>query len=276
MEGIAVVCSQSQLGNTERILEMLRIDARRFAAMVDVLLDLAPGFNMEGEGAVAKDEAENKFGALIASWNELGWPELAAQAERLQRRALAGEIGKHMQEMTSDLREAFLERVERDALLVIPSLQRKYYDQTEPLFGKVVADALPESAQEISEAGKCFALDRWTACVFHLMRALELSLHRIAKQLGTSFPAPIELQDWGTIVKKIDARIRELEQQSRGQQKAEDLRFYSSLNLEFEWFKNAWRNSISHARESYNEQEAANILNHVEKFLNEIANRPTI
>jgi hypothetical protein len=251
---------------------MLRADALQFAEMVEVLLDLSLGFTMEDDGRVTPDEAKTKFQSLIHIWTELGWTELAAQAKRLGTRAIAGECGQYMQELTHDLREAFLERVGKDALIVVPAAKRKYLDE-QAIFGISVLNALPEAVLEISEAGKCFALDRWTACVFHLMRAVELSLHRIARELGLSFPAPIELQDWGTLVKKIDSRIAELEQQSRSQNKSEDLRFYSALNLEFSWFKNAWRNSISHARESYTEEQAKNILSHVGKFLQEVADR---
>ena len=260
-------------GQIVGVVDMIKIDAHEFASMCESLIDLGLGFDMGGEETVTPHEAKKRLNALIETWNLLGWTELAAQGVRLRNRALSNEQGKVMYELTNDLREAFLERADRDALLIIPTANRKYYEQEVPIFGKAVADALPEAAQEISEAGKCFALDRWTACIFHLMRALELSLHRIAKELGIAFPAPIELQDWGTIVKKIDSRIDELEKQSRSQQKSEDLRFYSTLNLEFSWFKNAWRNSISHARESYNEEQAANILGHVGKFLNEIAQR---
>ena len=80
----------------------------------------------------------------------------------------------------------------------------------------------------------------------------------------------------GAIIAKIDNRIIELEQRSRSAQKTEELRFYSALNLEIGWFKNAWRNSVSRARVSYNEEEAKNILEHVGRFLQEVAKRPPL
>ena len=54
------------------------------------------------------------------------------------------------------------------------------------LFGDDVARAFPSSKGDIDEAGKCLALDRGTACVFHLMRILEIGLQLLAAKLGIS------------------------------------------------------------------------------------------
>jgi hypothetical protein len=47
-------------------------------------------------------------------------------------------------------------------------------DQTLP-FGNEVAVAFPSATYDIREASNCFALERWPACVFHLMRTLEIA-----------------------------------------------------------------------------------------------------
>lgn len=258
------------------IPQMIKMSGFDLAYLSGAIMDMAIGFDDGASSPTTIEEARTNFIKIIDICTTLEWEDLTAQAERLRAKAIGGQRGHAMYALTVDLRDAILDRIQRDAVLVIPASRIKYYDQKLPLFGKKVFDEIPEAAQEISEAGKCFALDRWTACIFHLMRSLELSLHRIAKELGISFPAPIELQDWKTLVDKIDKQIEMLENQSRSLQKTEDLRFYSTLNLEFGWFKNAWRNHISHARESYNEEQAANIMDHVGKFLNEVANRPII
>jgi hypothetical protein len=52
----------------------------------------------------------------------------------------------------------------------------EYYRATSPLFGGDVDLKFASASFEISEAGKCFALGRYTACVFHLMRVMEVAL----------------------------------------------------------------------------------------------------
>ena len=44
-----------------------------------------------------------------------------------------------------------------------------YSDDDLPRFGKEVAKAIPKSAYHIAEAGRCFALERWDACVHHYL-----------------------------------------------------------------------------------------------------------
>ena len=48
--------------------------------------------------------------------------------------------------------------------------------QPAPPFGYDVAKAFPRASDDILEATKCYALERYTASVFHLMRAIEIGL----------------------------------------------------------------------------------------------------
>ena len=52
------------------------------------------------------------------------------------------------------------------------------------LFGTEVAARFPRAIVDIEEAGKCFALGRFTACVFHLMRVVEAGLAAISRSLN--------------------------------------------------------------------------------------------
>src|ERR1700704_2760134 len=59
----------------------------------------------------------------------------------------------------------------------------KYYDKPK-LFDDLVFDNFPSANDDIYEAGMCLALERATACVMHLNRALECGLAALAKTLG--------------------------------------------------------------------------------------------
>ena len=101
------------------------------------------------------------------------------------------------------------------------------------LFGKGVSDAFPSESSrfEIEESGNCFALGRYTACVFHLMRALEKGLKALADDLEVDFPPqmPIEYEVWQTIIERIEKKIDELQKQPKGKHKTETLGVYSEL-----------------------------------------------
>jgi hypothetical protein len=55
------------------------------------------------------------------------------------------------------------------------------------LFGAKVAEVFPAAISDIEEAGKCLALGRATAGVFHLMRIMELGLKVLARPLGIPY-----------------------------------------------------------------------------------------
>lgn len=77
------------------------------------------------------------------------------------------------------------------------------FRQKNPFFGDKVEDAFPRAAEDISEAGKCLALDRSTAAVFHLMRAMESAVGRLSLKLDIPNPD----REWGKLLSDIPKKI---------------------------------------------------------------------
>ena len=67
--------------------------------------------------------------------------------------------------------------------LYLPGDKLAYYQKAE-LFGDTFKFNFPTANTEVIEAGNCFAFGRNTACVFHLMRALEVVLKSLFNRLG--------------------------------------------------------------------------------------------
>jgi len=59
-----------------------------------------------------------------------------------------------------------------------------YYNPSESIFGKEIATKFPDLLEDISESGNCYALDRYTACIFHLMRVVEKSVQQFGIKMG--------------------------------------------------------------------------------------------
>ena len=95
----------------------------------------------------------------------------------------------------------------------------------------------------------------------------------MARELNINFPAPLEFENWNTIIEKIESEIRKLNNLPKGQQKSDELQFYSEAAKEFRYFKDAWRNHVSHSREKYDERQAKRIIEHVRDFMQHIAIR---
>lgn len=176
-------------------------------------------------------------------------------------------------------------------------LNRKRYFKQEQMFGQKVFDSFPSARPEIKEAGNCYAHGLNTACVFHLMRAVEIAvkamhwtLTRRKKLVYEKFKAgvkqplskPIELCDWGQLISGLNLLLTKLAVGKSGsvlrQQKHA---FYSDVIRNFEHFKDAWRNTISHGHEIgmeskrllFMDEEAQNIMTDTERFLKKLAER---
>lgn len=169
-----------------------------------------------------------------------------------------------------DLHRRIFEQLESVVVLTVPTAKKKYYESHCVLFRQTVLEKFPSIVREADEAAKCFALGRETACVFHLMRILEIGLQALAVALGV----PHDKQNWENIINNIEAKIRAIGPAAGIDWKIDE-QFYSAAAVQFRYFKNAWRNHVMHIRDSHNEESAREIMEHVRAFMRHLSERLT-
>ena len=103
------------------------------------------------------------------------------------------------------LLKSFRDEMDVRFLFLMNPSHIKFYAPSAPLFGDAVSAAFPSSVYDIDEAGKCRATSRWTACVLHLMRALEPCIIAFQKELKVRKPKI----NWQDILNQIDAQIKQ-------------------------------------------------------------------
>jgi hypothetical protein len=140
--------------------------------------------------------------------------------------------------------------------------------EKDQLFGPKVDEAFSSSGPEIRDAGNCLALEQDTACVMHLMRALETPLASLAKVFGV----PSDRDSWNKILEQIQCRVNDMGP-SHGADWKKQKEWYSEACAYFMHFKNAWRNHAMHNRSRYNESEARRILEHTRSFMQYLSDR---
>jgi len=160
-------------------------------------------------------------------------------------------------------------------LFVLERERAHFFESADPLFGRDVEKAFPAAAFEIEEAGKCLALSRPTAAVFHLMRVIEVGLRSVSKCLGIPDPIKEAERNWGVVLKKIKDEI-ELRAKS-GTQKpwgsAKDKQFFGEVYGSLDAVRVAWRNSTMHVENKYTDDEAEHIWVAVKGFMRKLASR---
>ena len=131
-------------------------------------------------------------------------------------------------------------------------------------------EKFPSARDDILASVDLWALGHGTASVFHLMRVVEHGLRAVAENVGKSF----ETQNWQNIIDEIEAEIRNLGKSlPRGTEKNDRLQFLSETAKEFVYFKDGWRNYVSHGRGLYDVYQARSVLEHVKAFMTTISSR---
>ncbi|MGA8764593.1 MAG: hypothetical protein WB562_17120, partial [Candidatus Sulfotelmatobacter sp.] len=92
----------------------------------------------------------------------------------------------------------------QNVFMYIPRGRSGRYGLEQP-FGESVAKQFPSASFDAKEAGNCFAAGRYTACVFHLMRGLEVVLAAFA----AIFAVPSDHTNWHNIIERLESKIRD-------------------------------------------------------------------
>jgi len=173
-------------------------------------------------------------------------------------------------QLNNDLHNRVVDDFARHILFAIPRAQGAYFEQKGTLYGDKVAKAFPSAMDDIEEAGKCYATDRSTACVFHLMHVTEFGLRAMAKALNDPTLDPQKNPSWENILRKCDLELQKPIKDRSALWAVKD-QFFSQATANLRSVKNAWRNPSMHVGKKYNPDEALDILNAVGGFIRHLA-----
>lgn len=137
--------------------------------------------------------------------------------------------------------------------------------------------AFPAAISDLQAARNCFATDNHTACVFHLMRAVEHGLRALALAAGVgSTKIPLEFQMWQQLITQIESQIKNAHIEKWTQpSKGNALAFFGAVIADFYAFKDDIRNVLMHTRtiEDYSEAQALHLIERIENCLLRLAGK---
>jgi hypothetical protein len=167
-----------------------------------------------------------------------------------------------------DMREVLEDEIRCKLFLYLPPFSELYFGKT-ALFGDEVAEAFRLCKLDLEAAGNCYALELYTASVFHLMRVLEHGLRALAHYVGASSNP----DNWGHIIDQIEKKIKELDKQPKSQERDDRIKFCAEAAIQLTYFKDAWRNHVMHGGDFYLEPKATQIMEHVRDFMRHLSTR---
>lgn len=88
-----------------------------------------------------------------------------------------------------EIKKIWMIECEDSKLLALDPLKADFFTRGHPGLKASVFDVFPDSAADFDEAGKCFALGRYTACVFHLMRVWKFRCRDLRRKFCLMIPS---------------------------------------------------------------------------------------
>lgn len=275
-------------GRLRSLWDMLQLNAAAFYRATSTLRDMAVAIKELDDGDdpgakldTVRGESRKSFCETLSDlYQEL--EVLGTRVTQMVVRRLIDDLEsspspvtyKEAAEGFSEIESRLRDELSLSTVFVIPADKVRYFRTNAPLFGAEVDSKFPSAAFEISESGKCLALERNTAAVFHLMRALEVAIEATRKCIGIPNPVKEGDRNWGAMLRKIkeelDRRNKQKPQQWSG---LEDQLLFSDLHASLDAVRNVWRNATMHVEKKYTSEEAEEICWAVRGFMRKLSER---
>jgi hypothetical protein len=257
---------------------MQRFSAAAFFSIATQLSIMSENAERERQGGIAFSITPEQRETFLTSLRQIEAEckkldlkvSLHAASEAIytfERSKYFGDLGRG----TEQLRNTIEWEMRSFLFFHVPSKQAEFYAQQE-LFGPEVKTKFPSIHFDMVEAGNCYAMGRGTACVFHLMRVLEIALTAFGGKFGVS----LSHTNWGPAIDQIESKIRGMNQDPAWKaipDWKDQQEFFAQAASYLGVTKDAWRNYTAHARGKYTQEEAELMLLNVRSFMEKISQR---
>jgi hypothetical protein len=213
-------------------------------------------------------EIDKRFDGFNNTLKKLGLAVSIESIKDLQRAiGREGINEKDLKLLFSVFRKTISNELATKKMFILSAVEADYYDNTENGFCNEAMKNFPSAVYDMREAGSCFAFNRNTACVFHLMRTMEVGLNALGQPFGVSV-----VQNWHATLMDIKKEVEFWNlNPSRGWKGVYP--FYAEAISHFRVVKDAWRNHTMHIRERYSVGRTQDIFNSVTAFMRHLATK---
>lgn len=238
---------------------MLELDAAAYSRVLLVFAQMTRlTWQLSGVSPAARLDAAAKAGVLTNLANLLGVVEpMGARLTASATRKLIEMIGRDEEpyasliaQRLSEIESRFVDELESTKMFVVLDAKARFFRDGDGFFNADARLRFESAIFDVEEAGRCFSLDRYTACVFHIMRAAEAVIATLAHRIeATVLDQHGQTLPWGILAANIGAVISKMPQGREKDRWHEAHMFLVSCNR-------AFRTKTAHPVETYTEEQA--------------------
>jgi hypothetical protein len=172
-----------------------------------------------------------------------------------------------MQRTLKEFRETLEDELQYVQFLVVHPENARLYENETP-FGPLVRDKFPAAGDDIQGAAQCYALGQPTACVFHLMRVMELGVGLLKTRFRVKIPDPRN-ETWANIIRLVNVKIEALPTKTARQRGwKHDL---ATASAQLNAVRIATRNNVMHPKQTYTSEQASDVYASTRAFMIHLA-----
>src|SRR5471030_559605 len=141
-------------------------------------------------------------------------------------------------------------------------------------FGEKIVTRLPAIEPDLTEAYRSYAYDCNAACAFHLLRATEIAVPKIAKMCALIDSKP----SWGKVLDHAEKYTQKTEYENLPDTLKPHIEFLRTIVADMRSMQRAWRNKVVHVEDKiiptaaeFSPRSIRSMFSAVESFLNHLA-----
>jgi hypothetical protein len=274
--GIASNGTEVQVSTLWSFEEMLRIYATKYVDMGQDFQEIEMLADRHAGTELVDDE---NLGTLVNLVFSLG--KHCDEIGLVVSRKIIDTIQKHFSSLgflpwkvvgnrIAELRRCFTAELGSMSCYMLTSERVKFYsDDASQFVSNDALVAFPSSRYDLTEAGKCFATERFTASVTHLMKVAEWPLISFASYAKVP---ESERRNWNTALNQIHSKITKKEEPFNSFSKTDE-EYFIGLEGFLRSAKTAWRNPSSHIPRIYIESQARSLFEVIRILMDNAAKR---
>jgi hypothetical protein len=143
-------------------------------------------------------------------------------------------------------------------------------ERVEDHWGKTLKE-FKSAADDILRGVDCYAMEHYTASVFHFARVAEHGLRALAKERKVTLRNKVEYSEWGNVIEKLEGEIARIKKTPRGKDRDEALAFYTGAVAKLCHIKDKYRNVVMHARAAFGQSDARSAMNNTRELMESIS-----
>jgi len=236
-------------------------------AIIDACITIGASLDTHSANSVLHNDTTSKISDLVTACQAMGCPCAARDAQKWIDLVTSSDAPDkaRFNQLTVSLQNNLRTELSAKALLYVDATRNQFWNDPLNGWGDVLPKLPQEATDDVTEAGKCYACSRYTACVHHLCRVLECGFKGFAERHAVNFKYGIERTSW----EQLSEDLKLHRDSKKSILSSAELAAINKVRDQIGVIKTLWRNPTAHSTGTFYTDEQSLAIYHAVRQLME-------